>query len=104
MIYRNVMSKKMSCRWGFLFVGFALLSWIVRPLSAEESKYIERRNHLVKRTIEDRGVRESETLRAMYTVPRHEFVPEELRENAYQDAHFLSGWDRRSHNRILSRI
>jgi protein-L-isoaspartate(D-aspartate) O-methyltransferase len=52
---------------------------------AEESEYAEQRNRMVKQTIEDRGVSDSEVLRAMYTVPRHEFVSEDLRKHAYED-------------------
>ena len=85
MYHRNITSQ--TNLFNIVFLSLLLLSFlIVTPGFAEEdSKYTERRNHLVKRTIEDRGVRDSETLRAMYTVPRHEFVPEKFREHAYED-------------------
>lgn len=35
--------------------------------------------------IEQRGIRNPDVLRAMRTVPRHEFVPAELAEHAYED-------------------
>ncbi len=58
---------------------------IVIPAFAEDSAYIEQRRHLVKYYIENEGIRDPEVLQAMYTVPRHEFVPENLRKYAYED-------------------
>ncbi|MFW5947787.1 MAG: protein-L-isoaspartate O-methyltransferase family protein, partial [Gemmatimonadota bacterium] len=43
------------------------------------------RNEMVRRQIEGRGVRDPAVLRAMRTVPRHRFVPGELRGVAYRD-------------------
>jgi len=40
---------------------------------------------MVERQIEARGIRDSRVLAAMETVPREEFVPEHLRERAYED-------------------
>ncbi|GAK58986.1 protein-L-isoaspartate O-methyltransferase [Candidatus Vecturithrix granuli] len=51
----------------------------------EDTIYTQRRNAMVKQTIEDRGVRDPNVLRAMLTVLRHEFVPEDLKEYAYED-------------------
>jgi protein-L-isoaspartate(D-aspartate) O-methyltransferase len=43
------------------------------------------RRELVDRLIERRGIDRPATERAMRAVPRHEFVPEERREDAYRD-------------------
>ena len=43
------------------------------------------RLEMVERTIAAQGVRDEATLRAMRTVPRHEFVPPELSRAAYDD-------------------
>ena len=43
------------------------------------------RSAMVAEQIEDRGVHDPEVLRAMRAVPRHEFVPVELRAEAYED-------------------
>jgi protein-L-isoaspartate(D-aspartate) O-methyltransferase len=51
----------------------------------EEPIYLQRRNAMVKQTIEDRGIRDPKVLEAMLTVPRHEFVPDDLKEYAYED-------------------
>ena len=72
--------------WSLPVLFLSLFSMTVVPAEfKEDEKYTERRNRLVKRTIENRGIRDPEVLRAMYTVPRHEFVSEDLREYAYED-------------------
>ncbi len=43
------------------------------------------RRAMVQQQIAGRGVSDTATLRAMLTVPRHEFVPAELRSSAYAD-------------------
>jgi len=43
------------------------------------------REAMVKRQIEARGVREPRLLAALRTVPRHAFVPADLRSQAYRD-------------------
>lgn len=43
------------------------------------------REEMVLRQIIARDVRDPEVLRAMRTVPRHEFVPEGIRDQAYED-------------------
>lgn len=52
------------------------------PTTAE---YLERRYTMVKRQIEDRGIKDPRLLAAMREIPRHEFVPEEARQSAYED-------------------
>jgi protein-L-isoaspartate(D-aspartate) O-methyltransferase len=44
------------------------------------------RRDMVELQIRDRGVHQPEVLRAMESVPRHLFVPEDLRDQAYGDA------------------
>ncbi|MFW6344107.1 MAG: protein-L-isoaspartate(D-aspartate) O-methyltransferase [Sediminispirochaetaceae bacterium] len=43
------------------------------------------REEMVKTQIEGRGIKDPRLLKAMREVPRHEFVPEDSRESAYQD-------------------
>jgi len=43
------------------------------------------RERMVRTQLADRGIRDPRVLAAMSAVPRHEFIPEELRENAYED-------------------
>jgi len=43
------------------------------------------RERMVRTQIEDRGVSDLRVLEAMRSVPRHEFVPEDYRDGAYED-------------------
>lgn len=43
--------------------------------------------------IEARGISNPGVLNAMRAVPRHEFVPEDLRDQAYEDRALPIGWD-----------
>ena len=47
--------------------------------------YVAARNRMVDDQIAARGIRDSAVLAAMRRVPRHEFVPERWREEAYAD-------------------
>jgi len=47
--------------------------------------YEKERNRMVDEQIVSRGVRDPRVLAAMRTVPRHEFMPEALRQQAYGD-------------------
>jgi protein-L-isoaspartate(D-aspartate) O-methyltransferase len=84
MIYRDRLLRLRF--WGIVFTCLCLVFFFFTSTGfAEESEYTEQRNRMVKQTIEDRGVSDPEVLQAMYTVPRHEFVPEDLRKYAYED-------------------
>ena len=43
------------------------------------------RERMVRTQLAERGIRDARVLAAMSTVPRHEFVPEPLRQDAYED-------------------
>jgi protein-L-isoaspartate(D-aspartate) O-methyltransferase len=43
------------------------------------------RDEMVRAQLAERGIRDSRVLDAMRSVPRHEFVPEALRQHAYED-------------------
>jgi protein-L-isoaspartate(D-aspartate) O-methyltransferase len=60
------------------------------PGTAE--RYRSRRVAMVERQIAGQGVADQATLRAMRTVPRHEFVPLELRSQAYHDSPLPIGY------------
>jgi len=55
------------------------------PVTATVAVYAERRETMVKRTIEARGVSDPEVLSAMRAVPRHRFVSQEYEDQAYED-------------------
>lgn len=54
-------------------------------MEKETSKYLRRREEMVKRQIEARGIRDERVLAAMRSVPRHLFVSEALEDQAYGD-------------------
>lgn len=56
-------------------------------MASQDSKdsYAERRQNMVQEQIEARGVRNFRVLQAMRKVPRHLFVPENYRNQAYYD-------------------
>ena len=62
-----------------------LLSPGTPPAGAQEVLMIEQRQRMVETQIVSRGVSQPEVLSAMRTVPRHLFVPEALRRQAYED-------------------
>jgi len=51
----------------------------------EEDEFSRLRESMVRSQIEARGVKDSQVLEAMLTVPRHEFVPREYQEHSYTD-------------------
>lgn len=56
-----------------------------------EEQFAKRRARMVKEQIAWRMVKDSRVLEAMGSVPRHRFVPEELRKFAYNDRPLLIG-------------
>jgi protein-L-isoaspartate(D-aspartate) O-methyltransferase len=54
-------------------------------MNLEDAKYARQREDMVRRQIEARGVNDPKVLAAMRKVPRHLFVTEALREQAYGD-------------------
>ena len=57
----------------------------IRSDDRSEEAYAWARERMVQSQIVRQGVRDSLTVAAMKTVPRHRFVPEPLREQAYAD-------------------
>jgi protein-L-isoaspartate(D-aspartate) O-methyltransferase len=95
--------KKTALRTGLIFITILALSLLVLtfvgepqpavPVGAdapgsivtEEDLYTSERDKMVTNTIESRGVVDAEVLEAMRTVPRHLFVPADMRRYAYSD-------------------
>jgi protein-L-isoaspartate(D-aspartate) O-methyltransferase len=67
----------------------AMVVWVVfRPRGVGHlapDLFEQARNRMVDDTIASRGVKDPAVLRAMRTVPRHEFVPPEYLDQAYDD-------------------
>jgi protein-L-isoaspartate(D-aspartate) O-methyltransferase len=68
-------------RWG---LAAAVAACGSQPVS-EPHPRAAAREAMVKQQLEGRGIRDPLTLRAMRAVPRHEFVPTELADEAYAD-------------------
>lgn len=51
----------------------------------EEEQYVRHRRHMVEAQLRNRGIRDEPVLEAMLRIPRHEFVPKDLRSQAYGD-------------------
>ncbi len=70
-----------------------LLVWFPAGLllSAGDA-YQAQRDRMTAEQIQDRGVRSPEVLRAMRATPRHLFVPEPMRPQAYQDTPLPIGY------------
>jgi protein-L-isoaspartate(D-aspartate) O-methyltransferase len=62
-----------------------LIFFILSPLQRNQDDYAELRKDMVDRQIRSRGITHPATLNAMMKVPRHEFVPEYQKPNAYED-------------------
>lgn len=61
--------------------------WVSTMYNAEkdDGTYSQKRWEMVEYQIISRGVREPEIIEAMLKIPRHEFVPENFRHQAYLD-------------------
>ncbi len=58
---------------------------VAAGLLGAQDPFVAAREHMVREQIESRGVRHREVLKAMRATPRHLFVPESLRAQAYED-------------------
>jgi protein-L-isoaspartate(D-aspartate) O-methyltransferase len=75
-------------RWLPPAVAFALLPATAatqRPTETLDARFRAQRLEMVARHIAGEGITDSATLRAMRDVPRHEFVPANLRDEAYEN-------------------
>lgn len=57
----------------------------VVALVGEEPSFTDARRRMIRRDLAGRDIHDELVLQAMGRIPRHEFVPEELRDNAYVD-------------------
>lgn len=70
-------------------ISLFLLTLLFLPASRTHpdpvDPYVQSRRDMVRFQIRDRGVSDPGVIRAMETVPRHEFVPESEKKYAYED-------------------
>ena len=72
-------------RANFVWAALLAVSCGPAPLASDESELSRARERMVAEQVEARGVKSARVLNAMRTVPRHEFVPEAARRDAYGD-------------------
>lgn len=69
-----------------IFIAGFICGTVVGPTSANEPSDIRQsRDDMVREQIENRGVKDPRVLAAMREVPRHLFVPQNLRSKAFTD-------------------
>ncbi len=78
-----------------LLAILAVAAWqsAARAQGREDARLRELRHALVATWLVPYGIRDTATLRAMRTVPRHEFVPPDKRAQAYEDYPLPIGYD-----------
>ena len=69
-----------------------VLVLFVNQAFAQEQTFEMERNNMVEKQIVARGITDSATIRALRIVPRHLFIPEKIRERAYQDGPLPIGY------------
>ncbi len=57
----------------------------VVPFKGESPEFTDARRRMVRRDLAARDIADEVVLRAMGKIPRHEFVPDEIRDTAYAD-------------------
>lgn len=74
------------------FLSVIIIFVLICFCAAQEDKYKNDRDSMVSRQIENRGIDNKLTLDAMRTVPRHNFVPPNFTDRAYDDGPLPIGY------------
>jgi protein-L-isoaspartate(D-aspartate) O-methyltransferase len=89
-------SKEFLSAWKYVPAVLVLLVPLACPLGQSldptPSAASEARHRMVSNQIEARGIKDPRVIAAMRRVPRHELVPLELRDSAYQDSPLPIGY------------
>lgn len=84
----NLVGDDMSVAPGSIFLAalvfFAVLSILI-PIHAEEDRFALERLEMIEHQIKRRGITDPVVLKAMGKIPRHLYVPSEVRSRAYGD-------------------
>jgi protein-L-isoaspartate(D-aspartate) O-methyltransferase len=76
-----------------IFSGILMILFKCGAFSGSEDNYYKSsRSYMVSRQLQGRGITDKKVLEAMKKVPRHEFVPAELKNAAYQDGPLPIGY------------
>jgi protein-L-isoaspartate(D-aspartate) O-methyltransferase len=68
-----------------VWLSVAVAGVLPAAWATDSDKFLKKRHQMVDRQIRDRGISDQKVLLAMSTVPRHLFVPDYLRRQAYMD-------------------
>jgi len=82
---RPDLSMRIATAASFLLMGFLALGPWARPTSAQDDRFAEKRQRMVETQIAARDVKDPLVLEAIGRVPRHAFIPEAYRAQAYED-------------------
>jgi len=76
-----------GCLITFLFIPWpgGLKSWSALPRELDPETLSMLRQRMVERDLRGRGIENPRVLEALGSIPRHEFVPKEIRSAAYED-------------------
>jgi protein-L-isoaspartate(D-aspartate) O-methyltransferase len=74
-----------------LIIIFNIL-FLILSITPQDDQYSKAREEMVEEQIKDRGITHHATLDAMKTVPRHQFVPDDLIDKAYDDGPLPIGY------------
>ena len=84
-------------RTAYLVIMLVFFSCSTQSDQSDEARYNELRLNMVEQQIARRGIRDTLVLGAMKSVPRHLFMPEKYRAEAYRDGPLPIG-----HNQTIS--
>jgi protein-L-isoaspartate(D-aspartate) O-methyltransferase len=81
-------------RWKLVAVLLLILgSSVIFAIQRPQDAFATQRRAMVENQIRSRGINHEGVIRAMLDVPRHEFVPERYRQEAYEDTPLPIGLD-----------
>ena len=98
----SLLPAKISCKRALFAWAVSLFLLIAPSISAGQQTSLQREPHdsfatarrtMIDRDLRGRGIKDPRVLAAMEAVPRHLFVPENLRRFAYEDRPLLIGED-----------
>jgi len=74
-------------------IGFVFITFFLMTQTYGQDEFAEARETMVKHQIADQGIRDKATLAAMRKVPRHLFVPMDVRPHAYRNMPLPIGYE-----------
>lgn len=76
----------------FLVAVLLLLCSLPSAIWGQQSSFLQQRKEMVENQVRARNITQADIVSAMETVPRHLFMPETVRSEAYADKPISIGW------------